>query len=83
MVSKEGICGLVVEHSASEGITVIYFLEQFLQQYEPMQSRLVRQNTLEMSSMEFPSGLRTKPLQWNITPEIERQMKQSAKLADK
>lgn len=31
IVSRDGTCGLVIEHSGSEGITLIRFLHQFLQ----------------------------------------------------
>lgn len=31
MIGKDGICGLVCEHTASEGITVLRFLEEFLE----------------------------------------------------
>lgn len=81
IVSKEGICGLVVEHSASEGVTVLRFMEYFLHQHEQRCAQLTRQNTVEMLST--PSSLRCRPLQWNIDPNMEQRIKQAEKHADK
>ncbi|XP_075588758.1 choline acetyltransferase isoform X2 [Dermatophagoides farinae] len=107
IVSKEGICGVLMEHSASEGITMLNFLEKFLIYYQQQQTTgttttivdnsnlLMRQTSAEWKSpSQLPSllsssstttttMLKSTPLQWNISIEIEKQIKQAEKRADK
>ena len=107
IVSKEGICGVLMEHSASEGITMLNFLEKFLIYYQQQQttgttttmvanSNLLMRKTsaewkspsqlpslLSSSSTTTTTMLKSTSLQWNISIEIEKQIKQAEKRADK
>lgn len=81
IVSKEGICGVLVEHSASEGVTVMRFLELFLKFYHESFKGLYRQNSVEMQAKA--SSLEVRPLVWNVDANIRRQIKQTEETVDK
>ncbi|KAH9389709.1 hypothetical protein TYRP_007256 [Tyrophagus putrescentiae] len=87
VVSKEGICGLVIEHSASEGVTVLRFLELFLAHQSAVNNsqgatrQLNRQNSVEMRQRE--STIRRTALQWKVDAEVETMIRASEKNADK
>lgn len=72
---------MLVEHSASEGVTVLRFCELFLEYHRRKGSQLVRQNTIDLECKR--STLRVQALRWNISPEVAQQMRQSEKQADK
>lgn len=81
IVSKEGICGVLVEHSASEGVTVMRFLESFLKFFHESFKNLNRQNSIEMQ--QNASTLVTKPLTWNVNEDVKKRIKQSEDTVDK
>lgn len=80
-MSKEGICGLLIEHSASEGVTVLKFCELFLQYCRQQSSQLIRQSSVEMQ--DNPTSLKSVALKWNIDNQVAKQIKHSEKTIDK
>ena len=71
---------MVVEHSASEGVTVLRFCELFLEYHRKKENDLIRQNSIDLE--QSPEKLRVQPLLWN-TSKVEQQIKQSEKQADR
>ncbi|XP_074599176.1 choline O-acetyltransferase-like [Brevipalpus obovatus] len=58
LVGKDGICGIIFEHSASEGITVLRFADQLLIELEknPISgSPIIKETTLPQQSGKPPS----------------------------
>lgn len=72
---------MVIEHSASEGVTILRFLELFMQNHSKVNNRLRRQNSVELRKLE--TSLQSSRLEWNIDAQVEQQMRQSGKQADK
>ncbi|XP_075679381.1 choline O-acetyltransferase-like [Dermatophagoides pteronyssinus] len=100
IVSKEGICGCIMEHSASEGITMINFLKKFLnfyqQNYHPSSATSTTSSSatiidanhgqddlLKQSTTTTTTILKSLPLRWNITLDLDKHIKQAEKHADK
>lgn len=61
IVGRDGICGINIEHSASEGITVLRFLEDFLDYIKanPIDSACMRRRTSSTSYHNFSSSAST------------------------
>src|SRR6218665_990608 len=76
IVSRSGICGAVVEHSVSEGVTVIRYLELFFQHYRKCWPTFRRQNTTDMRQNVPPKvdALKFRKLQFNLAERIQKQL---------
>lgn len=73
MIGNDGICGLICEHSASEGITVLRFLEEFLDDLNknPIQNR--KESASNSSFIKYNSNNNNKNvirLTWAIDNSI-------------
>lgn len=85
MVGKDGICGIVCEHSASEGITVIRFCEQFLDylQANPLQTSSCQRKDSYKSFQNSRITKNVHRLMWDIDNIISVSIHEAIKRVDK
>ncbi len=93
VIGKDGIFGLICEHSASEGMTVLRFCEQFLNYLEenPYQNTTWQrkdsgkglQSSIQKTNSTLNFNKSVLRLQWDIDNVIAVQIQDSIKRIDK
>ncbi|XP_055944108.1 choline O-acetyltransferase-like [Argiope bruennichi] len=76
VITRDGVVGFVVEHSASEGITVLRFCEEFLQAISSESSE--NSTSATTSSFRLPTALT-----WEIDDEISLAIQEASKKMNK
>ncbi|XP_054719314.1 choline O-acetyltransferase-like [Uloborus diversus] len=76
VVSRDGVVGFIVEHSASEGITVLRFCEEFLQKLSDEEPEIPPSNT--NVTLRPPTTL-----SWEIDDEISTAIQEASKKMNK
>ena len=84
VIGKDGICGIIFEHSASEGVTVIKFCDQlldYLDQCSSDTSQSIKSNKSVQSVNHTPSylGHNIARLNWKIDDHIKESLKEAGK----
>ncbi|KAG8193670.1 hypothetical protein JTE90_024033 [Oedothorax gibbosus] len=80
VVTRDGVVGFIVEHSASEGITVLRFCEELLQHISsesPLENE-TNSNNSATNSFRTPS-----PLTWEIDDEVSCAIQEAGKKMNK
>lgn len=80
MISSDGVNGLCYEHSPSEGIAVIQLMEEFIENSNDL---ITPDSTAANMSSVNPSSGTLQPLQWNITPALDKHIKDAQYSLDK
>ena len=87
VVNKDGICGVVVEHSGSEGITVIRFLHELLDFLQNGQenSNSMDPPALRKMSLNYYAGLDKvyHHLSFNLDEQLLKSLEETGKKLDK
>ena len=86
VVSKDGICGVICEHSASEGITLLRFLEEFLD-YIKLPKEHCRTPTRDVPPKNAPAkcinehlvNRKIVSLRWDLNDAVARAVQEAAK----
>ncbi|GIY17479.1 carnitine O-acetyltransferase [Caerostris darwini] len=78
VITRDGVVGFVIEHSPSEGITVLRFIEEFLQTLSSETSENDTAATTTASSFRLPTAL-----SWEIDDEISSAIQEASKKMNK
>ncbi|XP_071040979.1 choline O-acetyltransferase isoform X2 [Parasteatoda tepidariorum] len=80
VVTRDGVVGFVGEHSASEGITIVRFIEGFLDILSSLESQTngSQQPSSTQSSFRLPT-----PLNWEIDDEVSLCIQEASKKVNK
>lgn len=87
MIGKDGIFGVVCEHSASEGITVLRFCEEFIDYLEKhpnnwwQRKDSTKGKPYTLANSESSKGVI--PLRWDVDDSIKASVIESAKHIDR
>ncbi|XP_066303697.1 choline O-acetyltransferase-like isoform X4 [Branchiostoma lanceolatum] len=77
IVADDGACGLVYEHSPSEGVAVVQLVEHLLNYIQKYQSKkMLRAQSI--CELPFPRRLR-----WKLSPEVFEYLKMSRESVDR
>lgn len=78
VISSDGVNGLCYEHSPSEGIAVIQLMEEFIENSSDLMT-----TDANTTSPVNPSCGTLQPLQWNVSPALEKHIKDAQYSLDK
>jgi len=85
VVSRDGICGVICEHTGSEGITVLRFLEEFLEYNKLVKeqcrtpTRDVPKNAPAKCFNEHLVNKKIVSLRWDLDDVAARAIQEAAK----